>query len=32
VTVTYDDYEPGAVARLDGAAGGVRIAGTVPAP
>jgi pimeloyl-ACP methyl ester carboxylesterase len=32
VTVTYDDYEPGAVARLDGTAGGVRLAATVPAP
>jgi hypothetical protein len=32
VTVVYDDYEPGAVARLDGTAGGARIAATVPAP
>jgi pimeloyl-ACP methyl ester carboxylesterase len=32
VTVTYDDYEPGAVALIEGAAGGARIAATVPAP
>jgi pimeloyl-ACP methyl ester carboxylesterase len=32
VTVTYDDYEPAAVARLEGSSGGTRIAATVPAP